>query len=124
MNIQDLVKRIKQRKVHQIRSGKKHRFIDITIITVGNRLFVRPYKFGEKGWYEAFLEHPEGEIRIGDVVVPIEGKIPHDLEEINPQVSRSTHRFLPIIYFLMRLTFDTKKHEARTLEIIPISKLV
>ena len=119
MNIKDLVKEIRKRKIHQIRAGKEHSFIDITIITIGDRLFARPYKFGEKGWYDAFLRNSSGEIKIGDMIIPIDGIIPEDLESIIPQVNWATHKFLPIIYFLMRLTFNTKKHEERTLELIP-----
>ena len=57
-------------------------------------------------------------MKIGDTVIPIDGKVPDDLDEVNPKINWAFHKKLPFIYFLMRLTFNTKKHEASTLELI------
>ena len=105
--------------VHKIRCGDKHRFIDITIIEAEGRFFVRQYKFGKKSWYHAFLQNPKGEIKFGDEVFKIAAKIPTDLNEINPKINMAYHKKLPVIYFLMRLTYDRKKHESSTLELLP-----
>ena len=112
-------KLIRSKRLHQIRAGNKHRFIDITIVEAGGRFFVRQYKFGKKSWYHAFLKDSHGEIKIGDTIVPVDGKVPNDLDEINPKVNWAYHKKLPVIYFLMKLTYDTKKHEASTLELLP-----
>lgn len=117
----DQEKRVRAKKVHQIRAGKSHRFIDITIVETEGRYFVRQYKFGEKSWYDAFLRDSDGEMKIGDTVIPIDGVVPVDLDEINPKVNWAYHKLLPVIYFLMRLTYNRKKHEASTLELIPKS---
>lgn len=119
MTLQELVKLVKSKSVHQIRAGDKHRFIDITIISTDNRFFVRQYKFGTKNWRDAFLKEGSGAMKIGDKVVKVNAKIPDDLDTINPKITRTTHKKLPLIYFLMRLTFDTKKHAASTIELIP-----
>ena len=119
MTIQELEKLVQSKKVHQIRAGRAHRFIDITIVATEGRFFVRQYKFGTKSWYDAFLKNPDGQMKIGDVIIDIDGAIPSDLEEINPKVNKAFRKLLGLMYPAMRLTFDTKKHEASTLELVP-----
>lgn len=119
MTIQEITKLVNRSWVHQIRAGHKHRFVDITIVATEGRFFVRQYKFGKRSWYHAFLANSEGEIKLGDVVIPIDGVIPPDLHEINPKVNKAYFRKMNIVYPLMRLTYDRKKHEASTLELIP-----
>ena len=118
ITIQEIVKEVNKRWVHQIRCGD-HRFIDITIVETEGRFFVRQYKFGKRSWYHAFLENTEGAMKLGEHIVPIEGVVPADLEDINPKVNKAYFRLLNIIYPLMRLTYSRKKHEASTLELIP-----
>lgn len=118
MSIQDLEKIVQGQKVHQIRCGD-HRFIDITIVATDGRFFVRQYKFGKRSWYDAFLENSDGAMKIGDTIVPIVGVVPADLDEVNPKVNKAYRKLLGLMYPAMRLTYDTKKHEASTLELIP-----
>ena len=119
MTIQELEKLVQSKKVHQIRAGRTHRFIDITIVATEGRFFVRQYKFGTKSWYHAFLANPDGQMKIGDTIIEIDGVKPEDLDEVNPKVNKAFRKLLGLIYPAMRLTFDTKKHEASTLELIP-----
>lgn len=118
MTIKELEKLVQSKKVSQIRCGD-HRFIDITIVATEGRFFVRQYKFGKRSWYDAFLEHPEGAMKVGDVIVDIDGAVPKDLDEVNPKVNKAYKKLLGLMYPAMRLTYDTKKHEASTLELIP-----
>ena len=118
MSIQEIAKLVNAHKVHQIRCGD-HRFIDITIVETEGRFFVRQYKFGKRSWYHAFLENSEGAMKIKDTIIPIDGVVPADLDEINPKVNKAYFNLLNIIYPLMRLTYSRKKHEASTLELIP-----
>ena len=119
MSLQEIEKVVKGQKVHQIRAGRTHRFIDITIVCTEGRFFVRQYKFGTKSWYDAFLAHPDGQMKIGDTIVDIDGVKPADLDEVNPKVNKAYRKLLGLTYPAMRLTFDTKRHEASTLELIP-----
>ena len=119
MTIQEIAKLVNSKWVHQIRAGEKHRFVDITIVETEGRFFVRQYKFGEKSWYHAFLKNPDDAIKINDTVIPIKGVVPADLDEINPKVNKAYFRKMNILYPLMRLTYDRKKHETSTLELIP-----
>lgn len=120
MTIQELEKLVQKRKVSQIRCGD-HRFIDITIVATEGRFFVRQYKFGKKSWYDAFLDHPNGQMKIGDLVVDIEAVVPDDLERVNTKVNKAYRKLLGLIYPAMRLTFNTAQHEASTLELKPIA---
>ncbi len=118
MTIQEIEKLVQGRKVHQIRCGN-HRFIDITIVTTDSRFFVRQYKFGKKSWYHAFLQNSDGQMKIGGTVIDIDGVVPKDLDTINPKVNKAYKKLLGLIYPAMRLTYNTQKHEASTLELIP-----
>lgn len=118
MTIPQISKLVKKSWVHQIRCGD-HRFIDITIVEVEGRFFVRQYKFGKRSWYHAFLENPKGAIKLGDTIVQINGVVPADLNTINPIVNKAYFRKMNILYPLMRLTYNRKQHEASTLELVP-----
>lgn len=120
MTIQELSKLINALRVHQIRAGDKHRFVDISIVEADGRFFVRQYKFGKRSWYHAFLTDLAGAIKCGDTIIPIEGRVPKDLDVINPLVTKAFGKKYKLIYGAMRLGFDTKKHEASTLELIPV----
>ena len=119
MTIQEISKLVNSYRVHQIRAGAKHPFVDISIVEVDGRFFVRQYKFGKRSWYHAFIENPKGAMKFGDTTIPIEGKVPEDLIQINPLVTKSYWKKYKIIYGIMKLGFNTQKHEASTLELIP-----
>ena len=121
MTIKALESKVKAKKVHQIRCGD-HRFIDITIVTTEGRFFVRQYKFGKRSWYHAFLENSQGQMKLGDTIVAIDGVVPKDLETINPKVNKAYFKLLWILYPLMRLTYNRQQHEASTLELVPRNK--
>lgn len=118
MTIQELEKLVQSKKVHQIRCGD-HRFIDITIVATEGRFFVRQYKFGKRSWHDAFLINPSGAMKIGNLEIEIDGLVPHDLKEVNPKVNKAYRKLLGLLYPAMRLTYNTQKHEASTLELIP-----
>jgi hypothetical protein len=118
MTKQEISKLVNSKYVHQIRAGEKHGFIDITIIEAQGRFFVRQYKFGAKSWRDAYLKDSQGEMKIGDTVIKIDGVVPNDLDAINPKINWAYHKKLPLVYFLMRLTYSRSKHEASTIELI------
>ncbi|WP_281615325.1 hypothetical protein [Flammeovirga sp. SubArs3] len=118
MTIQDIAKKVNSSWVHQIRCGE-HRFVDITIVEAEGRFFVRQYKFGKRSWRDAFLDHPDGAMKVGDTEVLIKGVVPENLEEVNKLVNKAYFKKMNIMYWLMRLTYSRKKHEASTLELIP-----
>ena len=120
MDLKEISKLVNSKYVHQIRAGEKHGFIDITIIEAEGRFFVRQYKFGKKSWRDAFLKDSKGEMKLGDKVFKVDGVVPSDLDEINPKLNWAYHKkFFYFFYFLMRLTYSRKKHEASTIELVP-----
>lgn len=119
MDIKEISKLVNPKYVHQIRAGDNHRFIDITIIETEGRFFVRQYKFGTKSWRDSFLKDSKGEMKIDEKIFKIDGVVPKDLDEVNPKINGAYHKKLPLVYFLMRLTYSRKKHEASTIELIP-----
>lgn len=119
MDLKEIIKRVNKKNVLQIRAGKNHSFRDITIVQTQGRFFVRQYKFGKKSWRDAFLQNSKGQMKIDDVIIEVDGVVPKDLEQINPKINWAYHKKLPLIYFLMRLTYDRAKHEASTIELIP-----
>lgn len=118
MTLTELEQLVQKKKVHQIKCGD-HRFIDITIVATEGRFFVRQYKFGKKSWRDAFLVNSSGQMKIGTTIIEINGVVPSDLETVNPKVNKAYRKLLGLIYPAMRLTYDIKKHEASTLELIP-----
>lgn len=119
MTLEQLSKLVASLRVHQIRAGHTHRFIDISIVEVDGRFFVRQYQFGSRSWRDAFLADPSGDMKCGETVVQVLGVVPDDLDAINPRVTKAFHRKYPVIYPAMRLGFSTKQHEASTIELIP-----
>ena len=124
-DLSQLIQAVDGQKVHQIKCGD-HRFIDITIVQTEGRFFIRQYKFSKRSWYEAFTRNvaiegkSNGVMKVGALEVPINGKVPDDLDAINPKVNQAYRKLLGLIYPLMRLTFDRKKHEKTTLELVPV----
>ena len=124
-DLSQLIQAVDGQKVHQIKCGD-HRFIDITIVQTEGRFFIRQYKFSKRSWYEAFISNvaiegkSNGVMKVGALEVPINGKVPDDFDAINPKVNQAYRKLLGLIYPLMRLTFDRKKHEETTLELVPV----
>ncbi|EEX32526.1 hypothetical protein VIC_003630 [Vibrio coralliilyticus ATCC BAA-450] len=59
-------------------------------------------------------------MKIGDLEVLVNGKVPDDLKMVTPRVNKAYRKLLGLIYPIMRLTFDKEKHEATTLELVPV----
>lgn len=122
MNNAQIAELIAQTETPQIRAGNEHRFIDIWIVTVGERLFCRQYSFSKRSWYHAFQEDPSGAIRIGERVIPIQARIPDDLDEIQEQINQAyldkhTKRFPDYPHFAEEMIGE--KFMASTMELIP-----
>jgi hypothetical protein len=56
-----------------IRSGD-HRFIAVWPVVVRDRLFVRSWNDKPTGWHRAFLDNPDGAIRVGDREVRVRAR--------------------------------------------------
>ena len=74
---------------HEIRAGYTHRFITILFVTVNERVFCRRYTYNEPSWYSAFAKDPAGQLKLDKTIVEVNGRIPPDLDEINPQIDKA-----------------------------------
>ncbi len=74
---------------HEIRQGYTHRFITLMFVTVNERVFCRRYSYSEPSWYSAFASDPEGQLKLDKTIVDVTGRIPPDLDDINPLVDRA-----------------------------------
>ena len=105
----------------QIRAGETHRFNDIWIVVAEGRLFCRQYAFGERSWYHAFQENPDGTIKCGDAVIEVKGVIPDDLDEINPKVNEAyLEKYTKSRYPEIARQMTGPRYMERTMELIPI----
>src|SRR5689334_5462726 len=59
-----------------IRAGD-HRFINIWVVVVGDRVVVRSWNDKPTGWYRAFLSQPLGSVRIDDRELAVRREIHH-----------------------------------------------
>lgn len=74
---------------HEIRAGTTHRFITLLFVTVNERVFCRRYTYREPSWYSAFAQDPAGQVKLDKTIVDIIGRVPADLDDINPQVNQA-----------------------------------
>jgi hypothetical protein len=51
-------------KILGVRAGSEHRFTGIWVVVAGGRVVVRSWNDKPTGWYRAFLEEPDGVIRL------------------------------------------------------------
>ena len=63
----DLLAVLRDGKGLRIRAGTgRHRFIDIWVVVVKDRVFVRSWSVKPDGWYQTFLKEPRGAIQVAD----------------------------------------------------------
>ncbi|WP_312323832.1 DUF2255 family protein, partial [Soonwooa sp.] len=73
-----------------IKAGKEREtFLEIWMVTVDSRIFVRSWGFAERSWYNAFLNNPNGEIKCGNQIFKIKAEIPKDLDALNERISQA-----------------------------------
>ncbi|WP_010518581.1 DUF2255 family protein [Croceivirga radicis] len=89
MTKSEIIKLVNNTQTPQIKAGEMHRFNDIWMVIVDNRIFCRQYAFGERSWYTTFLEDSKGYIKCGDQIIKVKGIVPEDLDAINAQVNEA-----------------------------------
>lgn len=54
-------------KIIGLRAGTQpHRFLGVWVVVVKGRVFVRPWNNKPGGWYQVFLEEPQGVIQLAE----------------------------------------------------------
>ncbi|WP_158563306.1 DUF2255 family protein [Chitinophaga silvatica] len=55
-----------------IRAGKKHEtFIEIWMVTIGERVFARSWRLSERSWFTTFMKIPLGDICCLGEIIPV-----------------------------------------------------
>lgn len=121
-SLDEIIELVNNTELPQIRAGDTHRFIDIWIVIVGGRFFLRQYYFNEQSWYAAFLQDPHGAIKCGETIIPVVGQVPPDLEQINPAINEAylekyAGRFPDYAHVAQKMTGPP--YMARTMELVP-----
>lgn len=104
-----------------IRAGEERStFLDIWMVVVNERIFARSWGLAEKSWFNTFLQSPEGSIQCGEHVIPVHGRIPADL----PQMEELINQAYLTKYDSGRASFYAQgiikpAHAERTMELLP-----
>ncbi|WP_326982605.1 DUF2255 family protein [Chryseobacterium sp. MYb264] len=78
---QELLDYIKENTLIGIKGGKSDRaFLDIWMVSVNQRVFARSWGMSERSWFTTFRELGVGQIKFGDQIIDVEGKIIVDSE--------------------------------------------
>jgi hypothetical protein len=73
---ESLVEAMNKAKSIGVRAGTEHRYTSVWVVVVERRVFVRSWNDKPTGWFRAFKQQPEGNIRIGKIEVPVSARVP------------------------------------------------
>jgi hypothetical protein len=101
-----------------IRAGD-HRFINIWVVVVADRVVVRSWNDKPDGWYRAFLSQPIGSVKVGDREIPVRA-----LRVRSTRLNDATDEAFALKYTTRANVkyvkgFKSLKRKAATLELIP-----
>lgn len=86
----DAINYINSHNLIGIKAGsERETFLEIWMVSVGDRIFARSLGFAEKSWYNTFLKDENGQIQCGDQIFNIKAKIPDDLDDLNDKISQA-----------------------------------
>jgi hypothetical protein len=61
-------------KIIGVRAGKDHRFTGVWVVVVDGRVCARSWSNTPTGWFQAFIDEPEGTIQVGAREVRVRGR--------------------------------------------------
>jgi hypothetical protein len=112
------VKEFAATKYLYIRSGD-HRFIPIWVVVVDGRVIVRSWNDKESGWYRAFLEESNGDVRLTDREIPVRA-IPLRSQRLNDAADEAyATKYTTKANLKYVAGFRTARRKATTLELVP-----
>ena len=62
-------------KIMGVRAGTEHRYTGVWVVVVEDRIFARSWSDKPTGWFRAFRKQPSGTIQIGELEIPVQGKL-------------------------------------------------
>ncbi|WP_312343438.1 DUF2255 family protein [Chryseobacterium binzhouense] len=121
MTKDEIIQKISNTRVCQIKVGETHGFRDIWVVVAEGRLFCRQYSFSKNNWRNALLENEKAYLKVDGNIVKISGKIPEDLDTIMQKVNEAyiekyVHR---LNYYpeIAQQAANLEKHQKSTVEL-------
>ena len=71
----DIVEAFRSAKILGLRAGGEHRYTGVWVVVVDGRVFARSWNNKPTGWFEAFRKQPRGMVQVGDLELPVRGKV-------------------------------------------------
>jgi hypothetical protein len=113
------LKTIDATKYFYIRAGDEHKFIAVWVVVVDGRVFVRPWNDRATGWYRAFLENPDGAVKVGENVVRVRARKVRGARLIGAVDEAYAAKYTTKANQPYVKGFATKKRKATTTELVP-----
>ena len=70
-----IVEALSNAKILGVRAGTEHRYTGVWVVVVDGRVFVRSWNDKSTGWFRAFRKQPSGTIQVGELEIPVRGKL-------------------------------------------------
>ena len=70
-----IVAALSNAKILGVRAGTEHRYTGVWVVVVDDRVFVRSWNDKSTGWFRAFRKQPSGTIQVGELEIPVRGKL-------------------------------------------------
>ena len=71
----DIVDVFRKAKIMGVRAGSEHRYTGVWVVVVDDRVFARSWNDKPTGWFQAFRKQPGGTAQIGEMELPVRGKV-------------------------------------------------
>jgi hypothetical protein len=71
----DVVEAFRSAKILGVRAGAEHRYTGVWVVVVAGRVFARSWYNKPTGWFQAFRKQPNGTVKVGDLELPVRGKV-------------------------------------------------
>ena len=71
----DVVEAFRKAKIMGVRAGTEHRYTGVWVVVVDGRVFARSWNDKPTGWFQAFRKQPSGMVQVGDLELPVRGKL-------------------------------------------------
>ena len=71
----DIVEAFRKAKIMGVRAGSEHKFTGVWVVVVDDRVFARSWNDKPTGWFQAFRKQPSGTVQIGELEIPVRGKL-------------------------------------------------
>jgi hypothetical protein len=71
----NIVDAFRAAKIMGVRAGTEHRYTGVWVVVVEGRVFARSWNDKPTGWFQAFRKQPNGTVQIGDLEIPVRGKL-------------------------------------------------